>query len=66
MLTTTKITRIDKARGGRHYQVGGFPDPFPSVTTVLGVINKPAPGALGPERGPGIRPGDAARRARLN
>ena len=42
MLTRTKITRIDNARGGRHYQVEGFPEPFPSVTTVLGVINKPA------------------------
>lgn len=46
ILTTAKITRIDNARGGRHYQVEGFPEPFPSVTTVLGVINKPALGLL--------------------
>jgi len=43
MLTTTaRITRIDGGRNGRHYQVEGFPEPFPSVTTVLGIINKPA------------------------
>ncbi len=35
------ITRID-ARGGRHYRVEGYPEPFPSVTTALSVINKPA------------------------
>ncbi len=41
-ITTTKITRMDGGRNGRHYQVEGFPEPFPSVTTVLGIINKPA------------------------
>jgi hypothetical protein len=35
------ITRID-GRGPRHYQVEGFESPFPSVTTVLGIIAKPA------------------------
>ncbi len=40
--TTTKITRMDGGRNGRHYQVEGFSEPFPSVTTVLGIINKPA------------------------
>ena len=43
MLTTsTKITRMDGGHNGRHYQVEGFSEPFPSVTTVLGIINKPA------------------------
>ncbi len=40
-LTTARITRIDR-RGGRHYQVEGHDEPFPSVTTVLNVIAKPA------------------------
>ncbi len=35
------ITRIDGRPGGRHYQVEGFDELFPSVTNVLGVINKP-------------------------
>jgi hypothetical protein len=43
MLTTTaRLTRIDGGRNGRHYKVEGFPEAFPSVTTVLGIINKPA------------------------
>ncbi len=42
MLTTAKITRINNVQGGCHYQVEGFPEPFPSVTTVLGVVNTPA------------------------
>ena len=42
LTTTTRITRIDGGRNGRHYQVEGFSEPFPSVTTVLGIINKPA------------------------
>ena len=37
MITTIKITRLDNARGGRHYQVEGFAETFPSVITVLGV-----------------------------
>ena len=41
-LTTPKITRIDGGKGGRHYQVEGYPEPFPSVTNVLGIIAKPA------------------------
>ena len=42
LTTTTKITRINGGRNGRHYRVEGFSEPFPSVTTVLGIINKPA------------------------
>ncbi len=42
LTTTTRITRMDGGRNGRHYQVEGFSEPFPSVTTVLGIINKPA------------------------
>ena len=42
MLTTPTITRIDGGRNGRHYQVEGFDEPFPSVTNVLGIISKPA------------------------
>ena len=42
LTTTTRITRIDGGRNGRHYQVEGFSEPFPSVTNVLGIINKPA------------------------
>ncbi len=42
LTTTTRITRIDGGRNGRHYQVEGFSEPFTSVTTVLGIINKPA------------------------
>lgn len=34
----SKITRVDKVRGGRHYQVEGYPDPFPSVTTILNAV----------------------------
>ena len=41
-LTTPKITRIDGGKGGRHYRVEGYPEPFPSVTNVLGIIAKPA------------------------
>ena len=41
LTTTTRITRIDGGRNGRHYQVEGFSEPFPSVTTVLGIIDKP-------------------------
>lgn len=37
MLTTTKPTRIDNARGGRHYRVEGFAESFPIVTTALSV-----------------------------
>ncbi len=40
-LTTSRITRID-GRYGRHYQVEGYDELFPSVTTVLGIIAKPA------------------------
>ena len=38
-ITITKpgITRTD-GPGGRHYQVPGYSEPFPSVTTVLGII----------------------------
>ena len=36
------VTRIDGMPGGRHYKVEGFDELFPSVTNVLGVINKPA------------------------
>ena len=36
------VTRIDDMPGGRHYRVEGFDELFPSVTNVLGVINKPA------------------------
>ena len=41
MLTTPRITRV-KGRGPRHYQVEGYDEPFPSVTTVLSIISKPA------------------------
>ena len=41
MLSTRKITRINH-RSGRFYQVEGFNELFPSVTTVLDVIAKPA------------------------
>ena len=41
MLNTAKITRINNVQGGRHYQVEGFPQPFPSVTMVLAVVNMP-------------------------
>ena len=41
MLPNPKIARINLP-SGRHYQVEGYDDPFPSVTTVLGVIAKPA------------------------
>jgi hypothetical protein len=37
-----RITRVDGKRGGRHYRVDGFDQKFPSVTTILGVIAKPA------------------------
>ena len=40
-ITTLGITRTD-GPGGRHYQVEGYDEPFPSVTTVLNVIAKPA------------------------
>ena len=40
MLSTRKITRINRP-SGRFYQVEGFDESFPSVTTVLGVIAKP-------------------------
>ena len=42
LLNTPSITRVDGAPGGRHYRVEGFDGLFPSVTTVLDVINKPA------------------------
>ena len=42
LLNTPAITRVDGAPGGRHYRVEGFDGLFPSVTTVLDVINKPA------------------------
>ena len=42
LLNTPSITRVDGAPGGRHYRVEGFDGLFPSVTTVLYVINKPA------------------------
>ena len=42
LLNTPTITRVDGAPGGRHYRVEGFDGLFPSVTTVLDVINKPA------------------------
>ena len=35
------VTRIDGNPEGRHYKVEGFDKLFPSVTNVLGVINKP-------------------------
>ena len=41
MLTSPTITRVDRP-GGRHYRVEGYEDLFPSVTTVLKVISKPA------------------------
>ena len=41
MLSTRKITRVN-LRSGRFYQVEGFDEIFPSVTTVLDVIAKPA------------------------
>ena len=47
MITTPKITRIDGGRRGRHYRVEGYPEPFPSVTNVLGIIAKPGPGVVG-------------------
>ena len=40
-ITTPGIAPID-GPGGRHYQVEGYDEPFPSVTTVLNVIAKPA------------------------
>ncbi len=40
-ITKPGITRTDSP-SGRHYQVPGYSEPFPSVTTVLGVIAKPA------------------------
>ena len=40
-LTAPRITRVD-GRSGRHYQVEGYDEPFPSVTTVLNIIAKPA------------------------
>ena len=36
------VTRIDGMPGGRHYKIEGIDELFPSVTNVLGVINKPA------------------------
>lgn len=42
MLAMRTIARIDGGAGGRHCRVEGFDDLFPSVTTVLGIINKPA------------------------
>ena len=42
MLDTPSITRVDEAPGGRHYRVEGYDELFPSVTTILDVINKPA------------------------
>ena len=38
---TTRITRINSGRNKRHYQVEESSELFPSVTTVLGIINKP-------------------------
>eukprot|EP00743_Colponemidia_sp_Colp-15_P003873 GILK01004180.1.p2 GENE.GILK01004180.1~~GILK01004180.1.p2 ORF type:complete len:315 (+),score=40.55 GILK01004180.1:36-947(+) len=35
------IRRLDAKVGGRFYQVDGFATPFPSVTTILDVIDKP-------------------------
>ena len=40
MLPSLTITRVDQPTG-RHYQVEGYDELFPSVTTVLGVISKP-------------------------
>lgn len=42
MLGTRAITRVDGGPNGRHYRVEGFNELFPSVTTVLNIINKPA------------------------
>ena len=39
MLTTPAITRL-QGPGPRHYQVEGYSEPFPSVTTVLSIISK--------------------------
>ncbi len=42
MASFPKITRVAATRSpGRFYKVEGFKDPFPSVTTVLDVINRP-------------------------
>ena len=41
LLPETKIHRVHQ-NGARHYKVEGQEEPFPSVTTVLGVISKPA------------------------
>jgi len=41
VLPTPAITRLS-LKNGRFYQVAGFAEPFPSVTTVLGIIAKPA------------------------
>ena len=40
-LSVPTITPVNSP-GGRHYHVEGFAEPFPSVTTVLGIISKPA------------------------
>ena len=42
LLDTPSITRVGGAPGGRHYRVEGYDELFPSVTSVLDVINKPA------------------------
>ncbi len=39
--SSPKITRVQQF-GARHYKVEGHEEPFPSVTTVLNVISKPA------------------------
>ena len=41
-LSRRQVTRLDRHKGGRHYQVAGEAEAYPSVTTVLNVINKPA------------------------
>jgi hypothetical protein len=41
-LTQKKVYRIDGWKNGRHYVVQGQREAWPSITNVLGVIDKPA------------------------
>jgi hypothetical protein len=41
-LTSKKVFRMDNLPNGRHYAVVGQKEAFPSITNVLGVIDKPA------------------------